>query len=343
VGELVDRAVHDATRAMLDHDKQLAAMTILRDLPVNRATREIDQLCHRFVARHFPSAGVLRTVSAILRISTALERIGDYAVSIAKSATNVRRAPSSTVTGDVELMGEQARSMLFQALKAFEEESDELARGTSVMESQADIVYRKVFRDLLSEGDQSGADVSDLFALLNTFNRLERITDQAKNICEQTIFAVAGTMKPPKAVRVLFVDDRNAGASAMAESIARKAFPRCGQFDSEGWEPAEALDPAFVEFMDRQGHDVRDFRPTRFNPSFDVLRSYLVIIALAPDIRDHIPEIPWSAVILDWSSEVESIGPKGDFEDAHREALYKLLVTRITDLMDLLGGDRDCA
>ena len=77
--------------ALLTRDRELAAEVILGDLPINREVRAIDALCHAFVARHLPSAGHLRFVSSVLRLNVELERIGDYAVTIAARRCSSRR------------------------------------------------------------------------------------------------------------------------------------------------------------------------------------------------------------------------------------------------------------
>src|SRR5262245_44610299 len=83
VGAAITKAIDDAVTSVLKLDKDLAALTVIGDYTINRQTRELDRLCHAFVARHLPSAGHLRYVSSVLRLNIAIERIGDYAATIA--------------------------------------------------------------------------------------------------------------------------------------------------------------------------------------------------------------------------------------------------------------------
>ena len=58
------------------------------------------------------------------------------------------------------------------------------------------------------------------------YNQLKRLWDQAKNICEETIFlGLRGNQTQENSYRVLFVDEDNSGLSQMAEAIARKLYP----------------------------------------------------------------------------------------------------------------------
>jgi len=80
VGERVRAAVEMSVESLLRGDRAECARVILGDLPINREVRSINKLCHAFIARHLPSAGHLRFVSAVLQMNIGLERIGDYAV-----------------------------------------------------------------------------------------------------------------------------------------------------------------------------------------------------------------------------------------------------------------------
>jgi phosphate transport system protein len=342
IGGMLDRAIADSVSALLTRDVPLGSMTVLRDMPVNRASRDLDRHCHRFVARHLPSAGVLRFISAVLRVSIGLERIGDYAVAVAREAVQHRAELDPRTVSELQSMAGQAREMLGRAIEAFVKLDVPLARETMALEDRADALFRSVYHELIAEAERAGAPVRDLFGLLNTFHRLERVTDQAKNVCEEALFAAVGEVKAPKVYRLLFLDDRNAGASVMAQAIAKKTFPESGRYASAGWDPVPALDEGFVAFMDRFGHDIRNIAPARLDGSREALRQYHVVVALAPGAEAHVLERPYTTVLLDWSAEVAAAGPVGAFDDNHRESLYKSLAPKIRELMELLRGDQAC-
>jgi phosphate transport system protein len=339
LGGLLDAALSASVRAFLERDMDLAGRTVLGDRPVNRATREVDRLCHAFVARHLPSAGHLRYISSVLRLSIALERIGDYAVSISREAVQSRSPTPAMVARDIEMMAEQSRGILRQALKAFDGQNAELARGTMAMESQSNAVYRKVYRDLLAEGERHDVPIRDLFAFLVILGRLERISDQARNICEETVFAATGETKPTRPYAILFMDARDSGASIMARAIAQKAFPESGTYESGGWDPPPPLDRGLVEFMDRHGHDIRDVVPARADTGYEGLGRFDVVVALAKGARERITEQPYSTVLLDWTPEIAGAGPAGGSEEDRREEIYKRLASKIRELMETLCGE----
>ena len=339
VGAEVEAAVTAAVHALLTGNRSRAYEIILHDLPINREVRSIDRDCHAFVARHLPSAGHLRFVSSVLRLIVELERIGDYAATICREAVQLSETPTGTVARDLELMADQSRRALNQAMRAWNEGSAELARGTVGMTKQAGGASHKVFADLLREGKKDPRPLKDLFALLVVFNRLDRVIAQAKNICEETLFAVAGESKAPKRYRVLFVDEKNDCQSQLAEAYARKAFPESGDYASAGWAPAAGLEPRCLLFMERHGLDASRLAPTLLEPIHEELASYYVIVSLAGDPRPHIPEVPFHTALLEWD-----VGPSADGLDQERaekllEETYKRIAHEIRGLMETLRGE----
>ena len=328
----VDQALKNAVRALLTADRALACATILGDKRINREIREIDRMCHAFVVRHLPSARHLRLVSAVLRVDRELERIGDYAATIGRETVQLICEPPVSVTRDVELLADHSRGMLAQAAKAFSRQSADLARGTAAMAESSDRIFKNVFRNLIAAGADESCPLQDLFALLVVVNRLERVADRAKNICEETVFWLTGETKGPKKYRILFVDEKNAGASQIAAAIARKAFPDSGQYESAGWDPASRVDPELVAFMEKKGHDLHDATPRKIEAGRDALADYHVVICLG---EDPFEGVPFHTVLLEWDLKSRDRAESSE----HYEELYRGLASRVRELMETLQGE----
>jgi phosphate transport system protein len=334
VSKAIEKALGDAIHAVLTLDRPLAYQTVLGDMPINRKVREIDRFCHAFVARHLPSAGHLRFVSAVMRLGVALERVGDYAVAICRETVQLSATPPETVARDIELLAEQNRRTLAQALKAFGDNNAEMARGTIGMAGQLDATFDRVFADLLRAGEKGKRPIRDLFALLVVFNRLSRVGDQAKNICEETLFAATGETKQPKVYRILFIDERNDCASQIAEAYARKAFPESGRYESAGWNPADRVDARCSEYMDGRGLDRPRSAPRQLTTVHEELTEFHVIVSLAGDPREHLAEVPFHTVLLQWEL-TPLAGAEGN---ADLETLTADLSSNMRGLMELLRG-----
>lgn len=339
IARSVQEAMRESVHALLAGDAERAYAVILGDHPINRAVRRNDRRCHAFVARHLPSAGHLRFVSATLRLNVELERIGDYAVAVAREAVQLSEPPTSTIAHDIEMIAERAHRILGEAMRSFLEGNVELARATKRSAYDVEQIYSNVFNDLLDEGERRTRPLKDLFALLVVYNRIDRVADQAKNICEDTIFAVTGETKQPKVYNVLFVDARNDCASQIAEAIANKAFPESGSYDSAGWEPGDKIAPELLGFMERKGHTLERAVASSMATTVHEINDYHVVVSINGDVRTRLTELPYSTVFLSW--EVGECPENIGAADAGQKLddIYRELAAHIEDLMTTLRGE----
>jgi len=336
VAKRVEAGLKDAMHALLSGNHKLAYATILGDLPINRRVRQIDQLCHSFIALHLPSAGHLRFISSVIRINIELERIGDYAVTICRESVQMSHPPQGILADKLELISEESRHMLSLAIKAFKEGNADTAKTTKGMAAQIDHAFSTSFSDLAS--DESGFSLTDVMRLFNIFHRLERVAAQAKNICEETIFAATGETKAPKVYHILFLDEDNSGLSQMAETIAQRNFPNSGHYTSAGRHAGSKLNPMVTEFMQGRGFDLSEAQPKTLDMTTAELHKLHVIISLQGAVKNYIPEIPFHTVAMDWDVGELPTGLHPEQTNQQFEAIYRELAVRIQDLMQTLRG-----
>jgi phosphate transport system protein len=325
VAARIQENLHNAIYALLTNDVDLANAAVLGDLPVNRRIRDIDHQCLVFVARHLPTAGHLRYVTAARRLTVELERIGDYAASIGRATAHLSQPLPEAILRDIELMADHAERVLDQAMEAFAALNADQAVATRALSRQMDSTYNRAISDLIREGERGDRPFADLLATSVAMNRLERVNDQAKNICEETVFAVTGEAKPPKVYDVLFVDEHNAGLSKLAEAIARRDYPGSGRYNSAGWDPADAIDPSVAAYMNAHSLTVLDHQPSALQPVYDALTDYEVIVSMQGDARPMIPMLPFHTVLLQWDvgPPIEGL-PPGEAESAIDDAARRI-------------------
>lgn len=329
VGGIVERAVSDAVAALVVRDRAACYRIVLGDLPVNREIREIDRLCHAFVARHLPSAGHLRFVSSVLQMNVALERVGDYAVTIAREAVQLEKDPPEDLAREITALCSEVCGILRQAMHAFAKQDAELARKAKPLARSIDARYGKTLAAVLANGiDRS---LPDTFALLTVFSKLERVSDQAKNVCEETLFEITGETKPPKRYKILFVDDDGARLAPLAAALARKAFPESGEYTSAGLTPAAKRDPELEAVAEKLAIDLAGLEPAELRPSREALEDYHVVVCLTPAAEARIASVPYSTALLRWS-------PEGSDSDGGLEAAARALTGEIRDLMTTMRG-----
>ncbi len=332
VGEQVEENLRHGVRAVLEVDRRLANGTIIKDRAVNRQIRDLDHLCHLFVARHLPSGSHLRLISAVLRLSVALERVGDYAVAICRVARQIESPLPDTVQNNIGMMGSHAGKALGTAVKGFLEGDPDSARVSRGMASQAAAIYPYAFETLTSAADSDRRPARDLFGALLVFRLLQRTAEQAENTCEMTIFAVKGKRKKEKRYRILFVDADHAMIGKLAELALEEGYPHAGRFGSAGLQPGSSFDSRLLEFCGGRGIALPDDEaPRSFQEALDIGPHYHVIVGLDLDPSEHF-KVPYRTAVLQWD-----LAEDGFTAETEVDELYRGLMTRIRDLMTTLG------
>lgn len=329
----VENALKEAMHALLHGEDQQAYAIMLGDRPINREVRRLDKMCHSFIALHLPSAGHLRFISAVMRVCIALERIGDYAVTICRQSVQLPRPPHGSLATEIGLMADQSRKMLNKANTAFLSSRADTAMTTMHLTNQAGRTFDGVFENLVKEeGDWTK---KELFGMLVVCNMLLRISDQAKNICEETIFAVTGETKASEVYSIIFLDEDNSFLSQMAEAIARKTFPNCGTYSSAGRTAPKAIAPSLKEFLEARGIDMSEAKPKTIADMPQKLSDYYVIVSLQHPVKSYMTTVPFHSIALEWD-----LGePPADGTDNSRiEELYREIAHRINDLIEKLRG-----
>ncbi len=335
MGTDVEQALGSAFHALEHNDDKEAFKTILSDLPINRHMRQIDRLCHAFIAVHLPSAGHLRLISSVIRANIILERIGDYAVTIAREAVQLGDVPEGYLSSEMKTIGAEAKAILSEAISSFNSSNAERARHAITMASQVEHEMDGIYAELLDHGDVEGGCSRDTMIYLIIFSQLKRVADQAKNLAEEAIFIETGETKKPKVYRILFLDDDNSTLGPMAAAIADGSFHDRGQFTTAGIKPATGLDSNMVAFMQSRGFNLADTTPREADTGRESLSDYHVIVGLNQKVMKTVGKIPFRTSALNWMKlEV----PTDDSQEAW-ESLYKNLALQIRELMELLRGD----
>ena len=331
--ERVETAVANAIHALQTGNKKLAYATILNDLPINRTMREIDAICHKFIAVHLPSGSHLRLLSSVIRVNVELERIGDYAVTIARESAQLSKPPEGTMARELDRMASETMLMLRQSIRAFSDLNAEMGRSTKLLADQMESNLDSIYTEMMNNQDRG--KVKDILAVFVVFTQLKRVADQAKNLCEDAIFAVTGEQKAPKVYKILFLDEDNS-KSRMAEAIARRNYPESGEYISAGRHPAGSLNPHLVSFLEKRGKNLENLKPTALDELTErTLSEQYVIVSLDGEVSSYLPSIPFHSTALAWD-----LDPVSDTDGEQGfENLYRAISLQVKDLMETLRGE----
>jgi phosphate transport system protein len=192
MAEDVRTAMRKATDALLTANRQAAEAVIERDAEVDELYRQLEAKVSDVIARQAPVASDLRALITALHMSADLERMGDLAEHVAKTAC--RRHPSPAVPAELrpvfqqmaEVADRMAEKITLVLSKPSVEKAAELERDDDVM----DELERRLFAILLDDAWPYGAETAIDGALLGRF--YERYADHAVNAGEQVVYLITG-------------------------------------------------------------------------------------------------------------------------------------------------------
>jgi phosphate transport system protein len=181
-----------AIQALKDREEKLACEVLEREAAVNRLDIELDATSLRLLALRQPMAADLRFITSAMKISSDLERIGDLAVNIAERTLELLKSPQLKPLIDIPAMARLAQDMVRDALNAFVNGDEALARDVCRRDDQVDKLNDQIFRELLTYMMEDPATISRAVDLILVGRHLERIADHATNIGEDVIYMVKG-------------------------------------------------------------------------------------------------------------------------------------------------------
>ncbi len=189
---LVDRAIDDATRALVTRDASLAGKVVDGDHALDHAEVELERLCLDTMALQQPMAVDLRFLAAALKINSDLERMGDLACNVAKQTWRLQSAPLPEFGDRITALAESVRGMVRDATDALLRRDTELARKVWSGDAGVDERFRELL-DLCMQLMKAGkVGVEDATIYVAAARNVERIGDHATNVAEDVVFIVEG-------------------------------------------------------------------------------------------------------------------------------------------------------
>jgi len=192
MGAEVEEMLSLAITSLLERDAETATKVIAMDELVDKLEIDIENKTLVLIATQNPLASDLRKISSIGKIITDLERIGDHCVNIAVVTCEIGGDEFVKPLKDIPQMAGIVKTMIRQSLDSYIEEDVELAKQTAIKDDEVDLLYERVYTDLLNIIASNGKVMSQVIHLLLVGRYLERIADHSTNICERVIYMVSG-------------------------------------------------------------------------------------------------------------------------------------------------------
>lgn len=191
MGARAEHAVIGAIAALEKSDSEAAVRIIADDQLIDDLEHEVERMVVQTIALRAPMADDLRAMIAALKIAAELERIGDYARSIAKRVPILSSRTISSIPL-LKSMALMASEILRDVMAAFAAQDPVAAEAAAARDKNVDDFYNSVFRTLLSHMLENQHVISECAHLLFIAKNVERIGDHATNVAEMIFYAATG-------------------------------------------------------------------------------------------------------------------------------------------------------
>jgi phosphate transport system protein len=194
--DMVGGALDKTMEAVQHQDVELAEIVIADDDRIDGRYLEVHQSLITLLATQSPVATDLRLISALLHVMKNIERMGDQCVNICKLIPLAGHEPPADpeMVDRILRMGEQVKSLIGQAKRAFSDRDDEMARDLVRADDVVDQLNRECFHLALEIGDEADRREWAMTMMLAA-RALERIGDNAVDVGEQVAFVVTGLFR----------------------------------------------------------------------------------------------------------------------------------------------------
>lgn len=192
----------EAALDVLDRrDDNAAERIIANDEAIDQLEDEISQDVMKLSLRG-PMASDLRIILAALRISSDIERVGDYAANMAKRSMALSASVPLPHIGSLRALGRLVSQQMRDVLTAYKDLDANAAQVVRERDAEIDLQYTTLFRELLTYMMEDPRNITPCTHLLFMAKNLERVGDHATNIAENIWFRIhADKPLPPREKR----------------------------------------------------------------------------------------------------------------------------------------------
>jgi phosphate transport system protein len=192
MGSMIEQAISESMRALVDRDNDLARAVIARDEQVNELHRQLRERAFMIMATQQPVARDLRLIVSFQMMVLELERMGDHAAAIARAALRLNNLPLLKPYIDLPRMAELVESQVHEILGAVIEADQERARAIAARDDEVDAIYHGLWEELVGYMVNDPPSAERAAILLFLTKDLERIADRVTNIAEDVVFLHTG-------------------------------------------------------------------------------------------------------------------------------------------------------
>lgn len=190
MGVMIEESIAKAIEALHKKDEELAKNIMAGDAEVDRAQKEIENICFNLLIQQQPVARDLRTITAALKMVTDMERIGDHAADISEMTIYMGQNEHPKFFELIDRMASETMLMLNWSIEAYTEKDSVKAENVIAHDDIVDNLFtdvKKAIIEMILEDPKDGEEAADLLMVAKYF---ERIGDHATNIAEWVLYSL---------------------------------------------------------------------------------------------------------------------------------------------------------
>lgn len=192
---MTEQIIAMSIKSLEEQNTKLARETVEFDAKINEAEREVERICLNLLLQQPVFAEDLRRVSAALKMITDIERVGDQSADIADLNIQLIKKKQTWDLSDISEMARAATQMVNDAIDAYVNDDENLARKVISSDDKIDELFVKTKDKIIDEIAADKANGEKAIDTLMVAKYFERIGDHAVNIAEWVVFSVTGVHK----------------------------------------------------------------------------------------------------------------------------------------------------
>lgn len=186
--------LYQATKAFIDEDEDLAKKVIAGDDKINQEEMNLEKQAFSIMALQQPVAGDFRLIMSILKASSDLERMGDYAAHIARETTHLinKDIKDLDINEGIQQMTSKVRVMLEEVLDSYAYQNEKVAYKVANEDLAVDIQYVALRKKIMRWMVDHPAQIGEGERYLSVVKVIERFGDHTVNLAEWVVYSSTG-------------------------------------------------------------------------------------------------------------------------------------------------------
>ncbi len=189
LGSMVEYALINALHSFETLDITTARQIRQNDHTIDATRKAVETQVIRLIAEQVSNEQDPRLLASAFAIAGELERIGDYAVSVARRTERIASQPAiAAPPAGMRELAQLAKRMLNTSIEAFLRQDVQLAYSLRAEEEVADELEDQIQKQLIQMAREQPERIESIIGLLDIVHMLERVADRATNIAGRVIY-----------------------------------------------------------------------------------------------------------------------------------------------------------